>query len=97
MKNKTEIENQRKAQLFDAVAHVKFMKYLKENVGKLKISEVDASDKLDEFRKQNQSYIMPSFSPISAFGPNGAIIHYSADKDNCATENSCRDFSLFSR
>ena len=84
MKNKTEIENQRKAQLFDAVAHVKFMKYLKENVGKLKISEVDASDKLDEFRKQNQSYIMPSFSPISAFGRNGAIIHYSADKDNCA-------------
>ena len=49
MKNNTEIENQRKAQLFDAVAHVKFMKYLKENVGKLKISEVDASDKLDEF------------------------------------------------
>lgn len=84
MKNKTEIENQRKAQIFDAVAHVRFMKYLKENVGKIKISEVDASDKLDEFRKQNPSYIMPSFSPISAFGPNGAIIHYSADKYNCA-------------
>lgn len=79
MKNKVEIENLRKAQLMDAIAHVKFIKWLKENVDKIEITEISASDKLDEFRKQNASYLEPSFSPISAFADNGAIIHYSAD------------------
>lgn len=88
IKNKTEIENQKKAQLMDAVAHIKFMKWLKESIGKIEITEISASEKLDEFRKLNSSYIQPSFSPISAFGSNGAIIHYSADEESNATLQS---------
>ena len=52
IKNPVEIENIRKAQIKDSVAHVRFMKWLKENVGKMKITEMSASDKLDEYRAE---------------------------------------------
>ena len=77
IKNDTEIENIRVAQLKDSIAHVKFMYWLKHNVGKEKITEISASDKLDEFRKEQGNYIRPSFEPISSFGENAAIVHYS--------------------
>lgn len=75
-KNKTELANIRKAQIKDSIAHVKFMKWLKENIGKTRITEISASDKLDEFRKEQGNYIRPSFEPISSFGAHGAIVHY---------------------
>lgn len=81
VKNNVEIENIRKAQLKDGVAHVRFMKWIKENVGKIKITELSASAKLDEFREQMGNFIRPSFEPIVAFGQHGAIIHYSATEE----------------
>ena len=39
----------------------------KENVGKIKITELSASEKLDEFRAQMGNFIRPSFEPIVAF------------------------------
>lgn len=81
VKNDVEIENIRKAQLKDGVAHVRFMKWLKENVGKIKITELSASAKLDEFREQMGNFIRPSFEPIVAFAQHGAIIHYSATEE----------------
>ncbi|MGN1378544.1 MAG: aminopeptidase P family N-terminal domain-containing protein, partial [Dorea sp.] len=44
IKNPVEVENIRKAQIKDSVAHVRFMKWLKENVGKIKITEMSATD-----------------------------------------------------
>lgn len=81
VKNNVEIENICKAQLKDGVAHVRFMKWIKENVGKIKITELSASAKLDEFREQMGNFIRPSFEPIVAFGQHGAIIHYSATEE----------------
>lgn len=81
VKNNVEIENIRKAQLKDGVAHVRFMKWIKENVGKIKITELSASAKLDEFREQMGNFIRPSFEPIVAFAQHGAIIHYSATEE----------------
>lgn len=78
MKNEVEVSNIRKAQLKDSVAHVRFMKWLKENVGKIRITEISASDKLDEFRKEMGNFLRPSFEPISAFGEHAAMAHYSA-------------------
>ena len=46
MKNEVEVENMKKANLKDSVAHVKFMKWVKENVNKEVITEMSASDKL---------------------------------------------------
>ncbi len=76
VKNPVEIENIKKAELKDSVAHIRFMKWLKENVGKIRITEISASDKLDEFRKVMGNYIKPSFEPISSYAEHAAIVHY---------------------
>lgn len=81
MKNPAEIENIRKAEIKDSVAHVRFMKWLKENIGKIKITEMSASDKLDEFRKEMGNFIRPSFEPISSFGEHSAMCHYSSSPE----------------
>lgn len=76
VKNPVEIENIRKAEIKDSIAHIRFMRWLKENVGKMTITEISASDKLDEFRKEMGNFIRPSFEPISSYGPHAAIVHY---------------------
>lgn len=81
MKNPVEIKNIRVAQIKDSVAHVRFMKWLKENVGKMTITEMSASDKLDEFRAEMGNFIRPSFEPISSFGEHGAIVHYTSSPE----------------
>lgn len=78
LKNPTEVENIRKAQIKDSVAHVRFMKWLKENVGKMKITEISATEKLDELRAEMGNFIRPSFEPIASYGEHGAIVHYTS-------------------
>ena len=92
IKNPVEIENIRKAQIKDSVAHVRFMKWLKENVGKMKITEMSASDKLDEFRAEMGNFIRPSFEPISSFGEHGAIVHYTSSPE---TDVELKEGQLF--
>mgnify|MGYP004473293487 FL=1 len=81
IKNPVEIENIRKAQIKDSVAHIRFMKWLKENVGKMKITEMSASDKLDELRAEMGNFIRPSFEPISSFAEHAAIVHYTSSPE----------------
>ena len=81
IKNPVEIENIRKAQIKDSVAHLRFMKWLKENIGKIKITEMSAAAKLDEFRAEMGNFIRPSFEPISSFGPHSAIVHYTSSPE----------------
>lgn len=90
VKNPTEIANIRMAQIKDSVAHVRFMKWLKEL--QEEITEIGASEKLDEFRKQMGGFISPSFAPISAYGEHGAIIHYSASQE---TDTKLRKGGLY--
>lgn len=78
IKNETEVANIRIAQIKDSVAHVKFMKWLKENVGKEVITEMSAAEKMDAFRAEQGNFIRPSFDPICSFGEHGAIVHYSS-------------------
>lgn len=81
IKNETEIKNIRVAQIKDSVAHVRFMKWLKENIGKEKITEISASEKLDSFRAEMGNFIRPSFEPISSFGEHAAIVHYTSSPE----------------
>ena len=81
IKNPVESENIRKAQIKDSVAHIRFMKWLKENVGKMKITEMSASDKLDELRAEMGNFIRPSFEPISSFAEHAAIVHYTSSPE----------------
>ena len=84
VKNETELKNTREAHLKDAVAVTKFMYWLKTNIGKMEISEISASDYLEERRKEQEHYLDLSFDTISAYGPHGAMMHYSATKESNA-------------
>ncbi|WP_414698580.1 aminopeptidase P family N-terminal domain-containing protein [Peptacetobacter sp. AB845] len=75
-KNPKEVENMRIAQLKDSVAHVKFMKWVKENAETMEITEMSASEKLDELRAEMGNFIRPSFEPISAYADHAAMMHY---------------------
>ncbi len=82
IKNKIEIDNMIKAHISDGVALTKFIYWIK-NINKKQITEVDAQNKLEKFRKMNKNFLYPSFETIAGSGKNGAIVHYRASKKNC--------------
>ncbi len=82
IKNKTEISHMIKSHIFDGAALTKFLYWMK-NTNKKQITEVQAQNKLEKFRKQNKNYLYPSFDTIAGSGKNGAIVHYRAKLDKC--------------
>ncbi|MBU3191406.1 aminopeptidase P family protein [Clostridium bowmanii] len=78
VKNSVELANIEKAHIKDGVAITKFMYWLKTNASKTTITEISSSEKLEEFRKQQEGYLWQSFAPISAFKEHAAMMHYSA-------------------
>ncbi|MEG1991823.1 MAG: aminopeptidase P family protein [Acetivibrio sp.] len=82
VKNETELQNTRKAHIKDGVAFTKFMYWLKTNIGKDKITEMSASDYLEERRREQEGFIELSFDTISAYGKNAAMMHYSATEES---------------
>ena len=81
-KNRIEIQNTKIAHIYDGVAVAKFIIWLKKQKKINKLSEISAQNKLEKFRKDNSSYLFPSFPTISGFGKNAAIIHYHASKQS---------------
>jgi Xaa-Pro aminopeptidase len=81
IKNKIEIKNMIDAHIADGAALTKFIYWIKK-INKKKITEVDAQNKLEIFRKQNKNYLFPSFNTIAGSGKNAAIVHYRANKKN---------------
>ena len=82
IKNRTEIKNMAKVHVLDGAALTKFIYWIK-NTNKKQITEVEAQNKLEKFRKANKNYLYPSFDTIAGSGKNGAIVHYRAKKENC--------------
>ena len=85
VKNDIEISNIKNAHIKDGVAHAKFLYWLKNTITKETITEIDASDKLESFRREQDGFIWPSFGSISAAGPNAAMCHYSATPESNRT------------
>jgi len=83
VKNDVEMTNARLAHVKDGVAVTKFMHWLKHTDVEGE-TEITVADKLEDFRKEQEHYLEPSFSTICAYGDNGAIIHYHAEPDACA-------------
>ena len=81
IKNKTEIKNMIDAHIKDGAALTKFLYWIK-NIKKFNLTEIDAEKKLESFRKKNTNFLYPSFNTIAGSGPNGAIIHYRANKNS---------------
>ena len=84
IKNETEIKNTKNAHIKDGVAMVKFIKWVKENVGKIDMDEVSVQNRLYKLREANKDYIEPSFNTICAYGGNAAMMHYSATPESYA-------------
>ena len=84
MKNSIEVDNTRKAHIKDGVAFTKFMYWLKTNIGKIPMTEISASDYLEERRREQEGFIELSFHTISAYGANAAMMHYSATEESNA-------------
>ncbi len=82
IKNKTEINHMIKSHVSDGAALTKFLYWIK-NTNKKPITELQAQNKLENFRKQNKNYLYPSFDTIAGTGKNGAIVHYRARPENC--------------
>lgn len=81
VKNEVEVDNIRAAHIKDGVAHTKFMYWLKQNIGKIPMTEMSASDKLEQLRREQGDFISPSFDPISAYKEHAAIVHYSSSPE----------------
>ncbi|MDU5262907.1 MAG: aminopeptidase P family N-terminal domain-containing protein, partial [Clostridium celatum] len=76
IKNEIEIANFENAHIKDGVAMVKFIKYLKDNIGKEKITEISASKKLSELRSQAELAKGDSFGTIAGYKEHAAMMHY---------------------
>lgn len=92
IKNKTELKNIREAHIFDGVAVTKFLFFLKNYRDAVRngvwteplLTEMQLAEILLKYRKQNPQFLEESFDPIMAYGPHGAIVHYSATKETDA-------------
>lgn len=82
-KNPVEIENLKEAHIRDGVAMTKFIYWMKKNIGKMPMTECSVADYLEELRRE-QGALEPSFTTISAYGPNAAMCHYHAVPETCA-------------
>ena len=100
VKNATEIENMKEFFLLDSVAVCRFLykldmrvkahergeypgDYLKDENGDI-LSEKSAERLIDELRSQIPGFKGLSFTTISAYGSNGAMMHYEAGDDGGA-------------
>lgn len=85
VKNKTELGNLRSCQIDDGVAMVRFIKWLKNSVGKQSVTELSAGDKLEEFRRQNPACVGLSFDTIAGYKDHAAMMHFTAKPENTYT------------
>lgn len=76
VKNPTEIAGSKTAHRRDAVALAKFLAFIDREAASGKLTEIDAVEALESFRRDTGALKDVSFPTISGTGPNGAIVHY---------------------
>ncbi|UWU67408.1 aminopeptidase P family protein [Bradyrhizobium sp. NC92] len=76
VKNATEIKGTKTAHLRDAVALARFLAWIDREAPSGKLTEIDAVEALETFRRDTGALKDVSFPTISGTGPNGAIVHY---------------------
>jgi Xaa-Pro aminopeptidase len=76
VKNPTEIEGTRRAHRRDAVALARFLAWIDREAQAGALTEIDAVEALETFRRDTGALKDVSFPTIAGTGPNGAIVHY---------------------
>ena len=81
-KNEVEIKNFKNCLIKDGIAMVKFLYWLKNSIGKEKITELTVEEKLLNLRKQQPLNRGLSFDTVSAYKEHAAKCHYKANEKN---------------
>jgi Xaa-Pro aminopeptidase len=76
VKNAAEIKGTRHAHRRDAVALARFLAFIDREAPKGALTEIDAVEALETFRRDTGALKDVSFPTIAGTGPNGAIVHY---------------------
>lgn len=85
VKNSVQIEGVRAAMVRDGVALVKtYMELERRLAAGGRITEIDADNIALSFRKEYPEFFDKSFESASAYGSNGAIVHYEASDESNA-------------
>eukprot|EP00388_Colpodella_angusta_P008709 GDKJ01023660.1.p1 GENE.GDKJ01023660.1~~GDKJ01023660.1.p1 ORF type:complete len:592 (-),score=13.89 GDKJ01023660.1:89-1864(-) len=85
IKNEVEINHTRTAMVKDGVAITQFLKWVKEKVNEIQITELSAAAKLKEFRAAQDGFIGESFNTIAGYREHGALPHYSSTPESDVT------------
>ncbi len=87
IKNPVEIEGARAAHERDGVSVSRFLSWLDRESPSGRLDEIKAAKELELLRTETGKLKDISFTTISGFGPNGAIVHYRV------TDSTCRKFT----
>ena len=79
IKNSAELDGTRAAHLRDGVALTRFLHWINNASENGQVTEIDAADQLETFRRQGKNFQGLSFPTISGAGNHGAIVHYRVD------------------
>lgn len=82
-KNETELSNIRRTMIIDGVAMERFFYWLENQLNNnIQVTEIDAANKLLEYRTMGEGFISESFECISAFNQHAAMPHFAPSKSN---------------
>jgi len=79
-KNAAEIEGMRQCHIRDGAALTRFLAWFAREAPKGHLSEIDAVEILEGYRRATGALKDVSFESISGAGPNGAVVHYRVSK-----------------
>ncbi|UCE87163.1 MAG: aminopeptidase P family protein, partial [Deltaproteobacteria bacterium] len=86
LKNDVERAGMRACHVRDGAAVCRFLRWLEDALAQgARPDEVECADRLVAFRAEGEHFQGISFETISAYGPNGAVVHYSPRAGACAT------------
>lgn len=85
VKNETELSRIEEVYRKDSAAVIKFIYWLKKNIGKTEITEISAAEYLDNLRRNTEGFLDLSFPTISAYKDSAAMMHYEATEENHKT------------
>jgi Xaa-Pro aminopeptidase len=91
-KNSLEIEGMRKAHIRDGAALARYLAWFESNAAGGELTEIDAAETLEGYRRATGVLSDVSFDTISGAGSNGAIVHYRVTR---STNRTIRPGEMF--
>jgi len=82
MKNAVEQQRTREAHLKDAALMCRFIYWIKQNIGKIPMTEISVSDQLHRMASELPGFLDLSFGTICGYAHHGAIVHYGATPES---------------